>query len=244
MNVLVEQIMEAGYAGRILTEKQLAVLIGGSKVRRYGLVNRALKDGTLHQLKRGLCTLASHHSSGAIHPFITAQAILPGSYISFETALSHHGWIPEAVFTTASVTPKRKTLTHQQDNFGSFTYHPLAIHRYQFLTQIKRARFGKQYALLAKPLRAMMDLVAYRKLTWTGLGWIEEGLRVERASLLALHVKDFEALRSVYKHKAAQAFLAEFECAVRDLKATGRKRLLTGERAENDRLASTKASIL
>ncbi|MCY4301254.1 MAG: hypothetical protein OXC68_05895 [Aestuariivita sp.] len=231
MNVLVEQIMDAGYAGRILTKKQLAVLVGGSKARRYGLVNRALKDGTLRRLKRGLYTLASDHDGGAIHPFIAAQAILPGSYISFETALSHHDWIPEAIYTTASVTPKRKTLTHQQDKFGSFSYHPLAIHRYQFLTQIERTRFGKQYALVAKPLRALMDLVTYRKVIWTELGWLEEGLRIERTSLLELHPRDFETLRPVYRHKATQAFLAECECAVRNLKPTSRKPLIKGVKA-------------
>jgi hypothetical protein len=31
-----------------------------------------------------------------VHPFAVAQALLPGSYVSFETALAFHGWIPHS----------------------------------------------------------------------------------------------------------------------------------------------------
>lgn len=218
MSALIEQIIDAGYAGRVLTDKQLASLIAGSEARRYGLVNRALKDGSLQRIKRGLYTLGPRHDNEEVHPFVIAGAIVPGSYISLETALSHHGWIPEAVHTTASVRPGRKSLTHHHEQFGQFTYHPLALHPYQFLTQIRRVQFGKQFVFLAKPLRALMDLVALRKVHWTGLSWIEDGLRVDREHLCGLRMKDFQTLRAVYKHKAANSFLLELENAVRNLK--------------------------
>lgn len=43
-----------GYTDRILTERQLADAIGGSAARRYGIVNRALKNRSLLRLKRGV----------------------------------------------------------------------------------------------------------------------------------------------------------------------------------------------
>jgi hypothetical protein len=54
MNVLAEQILESNVAERVFDESQLAEVVGGSEARRYGLVNRALKDGALVRVKRGL----------------------------------------------------------------------------------------------------------------------------------------------------------------------------------------------
>ena len=210
MNTLAEQILDHGYADRILSEQQIASLVGGSEARRYGLVNRALKDGSLLRLKRGLYALSPRYRSAPLHPFAIAQAILPGSYISMETALSFHGWIPEAVYETISITPGRKTLSYKHKDLGLFTYYPLALKPYQFLQSVQRHEVGTQFALVAEPLRALMDIVAHRKTQWTGLNWIEQGLRIEPDHLAELSNNDFDALADVYKHKRARTFLQEF----------------------------------
>ena len=53
MSKLADKLVEAGYADHILTERQVASILKGSESRRYGLVNRALKDqiGPLNQLR-------------------------------------------------------------------------------------------------------------------------------------------------------------------------------------------------
>src|SRR3546814_11016461 len=53
MSSLAQQITAAGLADHILSERQLGRLLGGGDARRYGLVNRALKDGSLLRVKRG-----------------------------------------------------------------------------------------------------------------------------------------------------------------------------------------------
>jgi len=227
MSVLEQHIIDAGYANRIFTERQLAEWIGGSDARRYGLVNRALKDGSLIRVKRGLYLLGAAHREGRIHPFTVAQALLPGSYISFETALSHHGWIPETVFASASVTPGRKTIEREHAVFGQFTFHPLALHDYQFLTSVERYKHAELTGLIARPLRALMDLVALRKEHWSGLDWLRHGLRVEETQLTALRRKDFTALATVYKHKATNEFLKALETAVFELKAANKAKVRT-----------------
>ena len=62
-----------------------------------------------------------------------------------------------------------------------------------------------------------MDIVAYRKKDWVGMSWIEVGLRIEHSNLLALNCEKYNALKDVYKHKAANHFLAKFEAAVYEL---------------------------
>lgn len=223
MTALVKEISKAGLADRILEERQLAELVGGSAARRYGLVNRAIKEGALVRIKRGAYVLAAEYRAEPVHPFAVAQSLLPGSYISFETALSYHGWIPESVFTTASVSPGRKTLEYTTAAFGSFAFHPLAIHQYRLLTSVDRVVLGKQTALVAQPLRALLDLVAVRKQPWQGLEWLTSGMRIDEAQLLALKRQDFAAMKPVYKHKAVNAFLDQLDDALLSGKATGRR---------------------
>ncbi len=215
MSSLVEQISAAGLADRFLNDRQLAELLGGTDARRYGLVNRALKDGSLIRLKRGCYVMAQRYRRDRVHPFAIGQNLLPGSYVSFETALSFHGWIPEAVFVTASVSPGRKSQDVSTPEFGTFSYYPLAINEYRFMTSVDRVPVNGSIAFVAQPLRALMDLVALRKVEWSGLEWLTVGMRVEEDSLFGMPRKDFAALKSVYKHKAANTFLRSLEGAVK-----------------------------
>ena len=82
MSLLVDQITQAGLSGHVLNERQLARVIGGSDPRRYGLVNRALKDGSLVRVKRGTYLLGSRYRPEPVHPFAIAQRLVPGSYVS------------------------------------------------------------------------------------------------------------------------------------------------------------------
>lgn len=223
MSKLIQALTDAGYADRLITDRQMARAVGGGDARRYGLVNRALKDGSLTRVRRGLYTLGEPYQKNTPHPFVVAQALMPESYVSFETALSYHGWIPEAVYTTASVSPGRKTLSRETDRFGHFSFHPLAIEPYRFLVSVDRIRIGNGTALVAQPLRALMDLVAHRKVEWAGMDWIEHGLRIERPQLAALRRADFAALRPVYKHKRVSDFLGAFEKAVFDISSAGKQ---------------------
>lgn len=222
MSSLAQQVTAAGLADHILSEHQLGNLLGGGDARRYGIVNRALKDGSLLRVKRGTYLLGKRYRSATVHPFPIAQALVPGSYVSFESALAHHGWIPEAVFVTASVSPGRKTLRFETPDFGAFSFHPLAIADYHFLTGVDRVQMGKLTAFVAQPLRALLDLVALRKEEWTGIDWLTHGMRIDEELLLGLRRKDFAKLKSVYKHKAVKGFLTSLESAV----TTASKRLV------------------
>jgi hypothetical protein len=77
-----------------------------------------------------------------------------------------------------------------------------------FLELIERRQFSSQVALMAKPLRALIDLVALRKLQWQGLAFLIEGLRIEEQTLKEIQRADIEALVGVYKQKRPNTFLA------------------------------------
>jgi predicted transcriptional regulator of viral defense system len=207
VQTLTQQLIDQGLENRLLTEKQLARVLQGSSQRRYGLVNRALKAGELHRLTRGNYLLANRYRDYPGHPFALAQAFVQGSYVSLETALAHHDWIPEAVYTTASVTPGRKTLVYETQIFGRFSFHPLAVHAGGFLELVQREQIIQQTMLVAKPFRALMDLVCLRKTKWQGMAYLTEGLRIDEEFLYSITHNDIDTLMLVYKQKRVQLFL-------------------------------------
>jgi predicted transcriptional regulator of viral defense system len=228
MDRLAELIIEGGYAERVLTERQLARIVGGSDESRYALVKRAVKAGALTRIKRGLYVLAGKFRKQPVHPFHLAQALVAGSYVSMESALAYHGWIPETVPATISVSPGRKSAELDHTQFGRFYFRPLAVEKLAFLEDVERITIGNQTMLVAKPLRALMDLAAHRKLAWQGLDWIVSGLRIDAEHLVEVPKREFVAMRRVYKHKAVIAFLMRLDAEVADLKAQ-RKAVQEGE---------------
>lgn len=207
MQTLTEKVLEQGLANRVFTDAQLARIVGGSPQRRYNLVNRALKAGELHQVRRGLYVLPEKYRNYDCHPFALAQMLVPGSYVSLETALAYHGWIPEAVYTTASISPGRKSKNYGDEMLGKFSFHPLAIRRGYFLELVERVTIQGQSMLVAKPTRALMDLACLRKLEWQGLNWLQQNMRVERESLLTITGTQIQTLKLVYKQKRMQRYL-------------------------------------
>ena len=80
-----------------------------------------------------------------------------------------------------------------------------------FLELVEREQVEQQSFLIASPLRALMDLVCFRKQRWTGMGWITDGLRIDAEFLSTLAKEDFTILMKVYKHSRVHEFLAVFE---------------------------------
>jgi len=214
MTSLANQISDAGYADRIISERMLARLVEGSPASRYGLVNRALKDGSLIRLRRGIYTLSPKWRRTPPHPYAIAQAIVPGSYVSLETALSHHGWIPEAVYQTASITPGRKSLDLVHELYGQFSFRPLAINAFEFLRGVDREVLDGQATLIASPLRALFDLIAYRKEEWRGIDVLTSSLRLDPERLEKVPKKEITHLKNVYKQKRVREFINAFEIGV------------------------------
>jgi hypothetical protein len=78
-----------------------------------------------------------------------------GSYVSLQSALAHHGVIPEYVPVTTSVTTGRPE--RRETPFGSFEYHHIQP---GLLTGYRLERLGEgQEALVATPGKALIDLV-------------------------------------------------------------------------------------
>jgi predicted transcriptional regulator of viral defense system len=131
----------------------LAGDVDPADVRRQ--LSRWVKGGRLHQLRRGLYALAPPYRKTRPHPFLVANRLVRGSYVSLQSALAYHGLIPEYVPVTTSVTTGRPQ--RRENPFGSFEYHHVSAGG---LTGYRLETLGEgQAAFVATPAKALADLV-------------------------------------------------------------------------------------
>ncbi len=118
-------------------------------------LSRWVKDGRLIQLRRGLYALAPVWRKVEPHPFLIANQLQRGSYVSAQSALAFHGMIPEYVPVVTSVGPGRPETV--QNPLGAFQFNHLATQLLFGYSQLEVA--PKQLAFVASPEKALLDLI-------------------------------------------------------------------------------------
>jgi predicted transcriptional regulator of viral defense system len=117
------------------------------------------KLGKVKPLRRGLYVLPKAVRMVEPHPFVIANRLVAGSYISLEMALSYYSLIPEHVAVITSVTTRRPG--KWENEFGRFLYRH--IHPRYFFGMEYRLLTNKQYAYIAYPEKALLDYIYLRK---------------------------------------------------------------------------------
>jgi len=136
---------------------ETALLLAGEvdarDVRRQ--LSRWSKTGRLYQLRRGLYTLAPPFQKVKPHPFVLANRMARGSYISCQSALAHYGLIPEYVPVIVSVTTARPG--RWETPLGIFEFHHIKTDWLRGYRLIELG--GGQKASVASPEKALLDLI-------------------------------------------------------------------------------------
>lgn len=202
MQGLTEIAMERAVTG-VFARAEIACWIGGSPDRQWSLVKRAIAAGEIVRIRRGLYCLASKYLRQKIDTFVLAQRIYGPSYISLETALSYHGWIPEAVYAVTSTSLNRSREFGTPIGRFSFT----SIAQKTFYAEVSRVEKDDGSFLLASPLKALADYVYVHKLDWDSACPVIESLRVEEDSLAGVDASSFERLSENYSAQRARRFL-------------------------------------
>ncbi len=166
-------------------------------------INELVKQGILTPLKKGL------YMTGPIvtphpDPFLIANHIWGPSYVSLDTALSWHGFIPEKVFGISSVT--LKTSHTFSTPAGRFDYIHMRTPYYTF--GISQLQLGEdQFAMIATPEKALCDKI----ITTSGIlfrspknvmEYLTENLRIDESMLRSLNIRKLkEWIPSAQKKK-------------------------------------------
>ncbi|MDD2237897.1 MAG: hypothetical protein PHG65_11895 [Kiritimatiellae bacterium] len=129
---------------------QMKSLLGNMSDKR-GKIARMIRSGDLFPLRRGL-----YATRRDLDPLSLAASLYGPSYISFETALSYYGLIPEAVYEVTSATLKRPA--EFQNIFGRFHYR--RVPESVFSIGIERVTESSLPFLIASPTKAVCDRIA------------------------------------------------------------------------------------
>lgn len=201
-----ETLIDAGLGNKVFNNTDFKELFTGTAASRYGLLNKALAKGEIIQLKRGVYILNQKYNSQKMSKYYIASQIVPHSYVSLESALSFHGWIPEKVTIISSVIHRGRTKSFVTE-LGEFEYHFIPVQPYEFLTGVQRETIDGQPFLIASGMRALLDLVYEKGYEWNGLGFIQESLRIEIDNLKLISRSDYSDLSNVYRSKRVLKFL-------------------------------------
>lgn len=206
----IEKILRSGVGEHVFTDIDLATLFNKSAQSRYGLVNKALKKGELIRLRRGLYMLNPKLQQTHFSKFYIASKMIPHSYVSLESALAYHGWIPEHVPDIYSFTNARRTLSASSP-LGVFLFYQAPIRRYEFFSGVSRELQDEKPFLMASPLRALADLVYLRKLKNCNRDYLVNSLRIDEEQLNTLTWQDFKKIRAIYESARVLKFLDNLE---------------------------------
>lgn len=198
--------IETTFKDRIFTDEDLKIIFPEKELSQiHNSLSYHLKIEHIRKYKRGLYTLEKSNSQKSISKFLISNFLYGPSYISFESALSYYNLIPEAVYeTTASCFQEKKKEFKTKDGIFSFSQIPL---RPFFLEVIKDER--EKY-LIAKPLRALFDLVYSQRKQYESLQNLEDDLRLDLDELKK-YLQDYDAssilnLGEMYKKKSTIKF--------------------------------------
>ena len=122
-------------------------------VRRQ--LSRWTRSGRIRQLRRGLYTLAPPWEKRRPHPFLVANRLVRGSYVSGLSALAFAHAIPEYVAEVTNATPGRPHL--RPTPLGRFSFRHL---KPGMMFGYRHVDLGHgQRAFVAEPEKALLDLI-------------------------------------------------------------------------------------
>jgi hypothetical protein len=211
MQTLTEKVYKLTPPGGLFDESVVRSLFPDASVgARKLLVHRAVKQGEVMRLKPGYYCLAPDYRKSHPHPFVVAAVLHSPSHISLESALSHHGLIPEAVHLVSSVTWQRSRSFKTPLGHFSFQRVPAKNPR----AGVKAIKVDPNgWAFVGTPLRAIADLIYLRKeVQWepNGLGFLTESMRIEEEDLHRIPMDDFEEVLESMKSTRVRTYLTHF----------------------------------
>ncbi|MCK5784370.1 MAG: hypothetical protein KAH06_07980 [Desulfobacterales bacterium] len=172
----------------------------------YNGVTRSLKSGDFLKLKRGLYLFSKRLRRDSLSRFLIANKLYGPGYISFESALSYHGLIPEAVYSTTSACFQRKSKIFE-NKLGEFCFDYIPCNPFFMGVESVRGRGGVQ---VANAIRALFDLIYLRRKKYPALEDLQRDLRIERVSLgdevKKFSVEEIEKLAQSYKKRDLTEF--------------------------------------
>ena len=160
-------------------------------------IKRMVQDGSLFRLRRGLYATTQNISS-----YLLAGVIYGPSYISFETALSRYGLIPERVYACPSATFRKNRSKTYKNDFGVFEYRDIPAAAYPLGVRLEQEN-GISYAI-ASPEKAICDMLYTQSPVYSTKALEDllfDDLRIDEENFGRLNYQDMQCLAPRYRRR-------------------------------------------
>ena len=208
MQTLTEAVLKLAPPGGLFDTTVVRNLFPArSEGARKVLVYRAHDSGEILSLKRGLYILRPEYRKSDPHPYTLAAMLHSPSHISLESALAHHGLIPEAVYQVSSVTLARSRSF--ETPLGIFTFKRVSARNPRAGVEVVKVS-SNAWAFIATAVRAIADTVYLRKhISWQrdGLSFLSESLRIEEEDLVQLDLSCSEEIEQSLQDRRTREYL-------------------------------------
>lgn len=194
--VLVKDVRDLleSWPKNFIRTSDLARLLGKAKNACYLFIKRALRSGLLIRLRRGLYIIANKVKMQPLDEFELALFMYGPSFVSLESALSHHGWIPEAVYVVTSVSAKRA----REFKTPICTFMYVRVPSNCFYTGVDRIETKTGAIFVASPWRAIADLMYTRRKCWASIAALEGDLRIDKDIVVHSDTEVLHLLKEKY----------------------------------------------
>ena len=158
-------------------------------------MKREVDDGVLFRLRTGL-----YETDARAEPLFLAAAILAPSYVSFETALSFYGLIPERVYAITSASFLQRKNKVFENCFGRFTYTDVPVE--VFPHGISILEKGEYAIKIATKEKAICDTLLKAPVVRSRKGLkhlLFENLRIDEEEFASCDFKKMRELARRYK---------------------------------------------
>lgn len=197
-----EQLKKAGLS--IFRPWDLMRLFKVSEVAAIFFVYRNTKKGFLIRLKKSRSGSLYAFSDNFPNHYVVANSLYEPSYLSFDTAMSFHGIIPETIYTLTSATTK--TTRHFEVEGVGYSYFRIQRRLFTGYTPIK---YNATMILMADPEKAVADYLYFVDLK-------KRELNDERMNLKHLNRKKMTGYMDLFGRP-------RMSCLLRELYADTRK---------------------
>lgn len=137
---------------KIFTPLEFAKIFETSPISAQEFLERYTKKDVFARIKNGLYVFQLNRPN----EMVLANRVYSPSYISFETALSYYGIIPESVYSVTSATTKPS----REFFLGEISYSYKTIKRDAY-TGYRPQEFAGEVALMATPEKALIDYLYF-----------------------------------------------------------------------------------
>lgn len=202
-NLLQQLVNSSRY---FISGTELKSMLTGTENARKSIIKRAVQEGYLQRLRRDYYLIRNIANKAAINSFELAQLVYGPSYISFESALSYHSWIPERVTVTCSATLK------QTQSFitpiGEFSFEKIPNTSFKLGVSYVKESFARY--LIADPWKSIADMIYSRKKKWNSINDLMLDLRIEETCIQEHNLDLLSELSHNYSHKLTRKTLQIF----------------------------------